>query len=253
MLTFKQEPILPTNKQLMSAQKRQQYMDQAYTYTRIFCGSLSGFSLLLLICMAPLSWVQFLVTNNGLELNAGLWTLCSHELCWSHTPKPPYYLQYSRALFILSVLCMLTGLGLLFSSCRPTEGTVSSELDLKVSVLSFCSAFCLLLCLNLFLAQVDWYTKSAMESQFLWAYYFNWCSDVLCVCVVNKSSAADPFLTVSCMLICYEVNGFAISHASCLDRRPGLKERASDDHGLTSLKLLAQSHTLLATAPQVLG
>lgn len=73
----------------MSARKRQQYVDQAYTYTRMFCGSLSGFSILLLIITAPLSWVQFLVTNSGLELYAGLWTLCHHELCWSHIPKPP--------------------------------------------------------------------------------------------------------------------------------------------------------------------
>ncbi|XP_052618462.1 transmembrane protein 202 isoform X2 [Peromyscus californicus insignis] len=177
-----QRPTLPTNKQLMSARKRQQYVDQAFTYTRMFCGSLSGLSILLLIITAPLSWVQFLVTNNGLELYAGLWTVCHHELCWSHIPKPPYYLEYSRALFIISVLCMVTGLGLLFSSCRPTEGIVSAELDLKVSILSFCSAFCLLLCLNLFLAQVEWYTTSAMESVFLWAYYLNWCGDVLHVC-----------------------------------------------------------------------
>ncbi|MEJ1288760.1 transmembrane protein 202 [Cricetulus griseus] len=134
-----QRPTLPTNKQSISAQKRQQYVDQAYLYTRMFSGSLSGFSLLLLICTSPLSWVQFLVTNNGLELNAGLWTLCNHELCWSHTPKPPYYLQYSRALFIISILCMLTGLGLLFSSCRPAKGILTSELDLKLSILSFCS------------------------------------------------------------------------------------------------------------------
>ncbi|XP_028748368.1 transmembrane protein 202 [Peromyscus leucopus] len=196
-----QRPTLPTDKQLMSARKRQQYVDQAYTYTRMFCGSLSGFSILLLIITAPLSWVQFLVTNSGLELYAGLWTLCHHELCWSHTPKPPYYLEYSRALFIISVLCMLTGLGLLFSSCRPAKGIVSAELDLKVSILSFCSAFCLFLCLNLFLAQVEWYTKSAMESVFLWAYYLNWCSDVLHVCagivsflnyVTFRSHPPDP-------------------------------------------------------------
>ncbi|ERE76430.1 transmembrane protein [Cricetulus griseus] len=144
--------------------------------------SVRSVSLLLLICTSPLSWVQFLVTNNGLELNAGLWTLCNHELCWSHTPKPPYYLQYSRALFIISILCMLTGLGLLFSSCRPAKGILTSELDLKLSILSFCSAVCLLLCLNLFLAQVEWYTQSAMESEFLWTYYLNWCSDVLYIC-----------------------------------------------------------------------
>ncbi|EDL95697.1 rCG58119, isoform CRA_a [Rattus norvegicus] len=177
-----QQPTLPTNKQSMSAQKRQQYLSEAYTYTRMFCASLSGFSLLLLICTSPMHWVQFLVTNNGLELNAGLWTLCNHELCWSHILKPPYYLQYSRALFIISVLCELIGLGLFFNSCRPTERIVSSELDLKVSMLSFCSAICLLLCLNLFLAQVEWHTKSAMESELLWTYYLNWSSDFLSVC-----------------------------------------------------------------------
>ncbi|XP_051011699.1 transmembrane protein 202-like [Acomys russatus] len=196
-----QRPTVPTNKQSMSPQKRQQYVDQAYTYTRMFCGSLSGFSLLLLICTSPLSWVQFLVTNNGLELNAGLWTLCSHELCWSHIPKPPYYLHCSRALFIISILCALAGLGLLFNSCHPAERIASSELDLKMAILSFCSAVCLLLCLNLFLAQVEWYTKSAMESELLWAYYLNWCSDVLYFCagvisflnyITFQSHSADP-------------------------------------------------------------
>ncbi|CAO2634791.1 Transmembrane protein 202 [Lemmus lemmus] len=174
----------------MTAQKRQQYVDQASMYTRMFGGSLSGFSLLVLICTSPLSWVQFLVTSNGLELNAGLWTLCNHELCWSHAPKPPYYLQYSRALFITSIFCVLTGLALLFSSCRPAEGIVSSKLDLKVSILSFCSAVCLLLCLNLFLAQVEWYTKSTMESEFLWAYYLNWCSDVLYICAGESAPSS---------------------------------------------------------------
>lgn len=49
------------------------------------------------------------------------------------------YLQYARALFIISILCVLTGLALLLSSCRPAEGIVSSKLDLKVSILNFCS------------------------------------------------------------------------------------------------------------------
>lgn len=64
-------------------------MDQAHIYIRILCGSLCSFSLLMLIAMSPLNWVQFLVIKNGLELYAGLWTLCNHELCWNHTPKPP--------------------------------------------------------------------------------------------------------------------------------------------------------------------
>ncbi|XP_021028519.1 transmembrane protein 202 isoform X1 [Mus caroli] len=178
-----QRPTLPTNQQSISTQKRQQYVNEACTYIRMFCGSLSGFSVLLLACTSPLNLVQFLVNNNGLELKAGLWTLCYHELCWSHTPKPPYYLQYSRALFLLSILFMLIGLGLLLSSCRPAERMMSAELDLKVSMLSFCSAVSLLLCLNLFLAQVELYTKNAMEYEFLWTYYLSWCSEVLYICV----------------------------------------------------------------------
>lgn len=73
----------------MPPQRRQQHVDQTHTYIRMFCGSLCGFSLLVLICMSPLNWVQFLVINDGLELYAGLWIPCNHELCWSHTPKPP--------------------------------------------------------------------------------------------------------------------------------------------------------------------
>lgn len=64
-------------------------MDQTHIYIRMFCGSLCGFGLLMLICTTPLNWVQFLVVKNGLELYAGLWISCNHELCWSRTPKPP--------------------------------------------------------------------------------------------------------------------------------------------------------------------
>ncbi|XP_006753063.1 PREDICTED: transmembrane protein 202, partial [Myotis davidii] len=87
-----QRPTLPTNKHpsaSMPPQRRQQHVDQTHTYIRMFCGSLCGFSLLMLICVSPLNWVQFLVIKNGLELYAGLWISCHHELCWSHTPKPP--------------------------------------------------------------------------------------------------------------------------------------------------------------------
>lgn len=51
-------------------------------------------------------------------------------------------------------------------------------------------AVSLLLCLNLFLVHVEWYTKSAMESEFLWTYYLNWCSDVLYICVGESSPCA---------------------------------------------------------------
>nr|KAF6503089.1 transmembrane protein 202 [Molossus molossus] len=137
-----QRPTLPTNKHpsaSMPPQRRQQHVDQTHTYIRMFCGSLCGFSLLMLICVSPLNWVRFLVIKNGLELYAGLWISCNHELCWSHTPKPPYYLQYSRAFYIISVLTILIGLGWLLSSCLPRRGSMTTNLDLKVSMLSFTS------------------------------------------------------------------------------------------------------------------
>ncbi|KAB0393772.1 hypothetical protein E2I00_004964 [Balaenoptera physalus] len=137
-----QRPTLPTNQHpsaSMPPQRLQQHVDQTHTYIRMFCGSLCGFSLLMLICVSPLNWVQFLVINNGLELYAGLWISCNHELCWSHTPKPPYYLQYSRAFFLISVLTILVALGWLFRSCLPRRGRMTPNLDLKVSMLSFIS------------------------------------------------------------------------------------------------------------------
>ncbi|XP_036993173.1 transmembrane protein 202 isoform X2 [Artibeus jamaicensis] len=141
----------------MPPQRRQQHVDQTHTYIRMFCGSLCGFSLLMLICVCPLNWVQFLVIKNGLQLYSGLWISCNHELCWSHTPKPPYYLQYSRAFFLISVLTILIGLGWLLSSCLPRRGSMITNLDLKV----------------------HWHTRDAMESDLLWAYYLNWWSDFL--------------------------------------------------------------------------
>ncbi|TKC47061.1 hypothetical protein EI555_016044, partial [Monodon monoceros] len=177
-----QRPTLPTNQHpsaSMPPQRLQQHVDQTHTYIRMFCGSLCGFSLLMLICMSPLNWVQFLVINDGLELYAGLWISCNHELCWSHTPKPPYYLQYSRAFFLISVLTILVALGWLFRACLPRRGRMTPNLDLKVSMLSFISASCLLLCLILFLAQVHWHSRDAMESALLWTYHINWGSDFL--------------------------------------------------------------------------
>ncbi|XP_006754066.1 PREDICTED: transmembrane protein 202 [Myotis davidii] len=89
------------------------------------------------------------------------------------------YLQYSRAFFLISVLTILISLGWLLSSCLPRRGSMTTNLDLKVSMLSFISAICLLFCLILFLAQVHWHTRDAMESDLLWAYYLNWWSDFL--------------------------------------------------------------------------
>jgi hypothetical protein len=80
----------------MPTERQRQYMDQTHTYIRMFCGSLCGSSFLMMICTSPLNWVQFLVTKNGLELSAGLWTLCNHELCWGHTPKSPCECRESK-------------------------------------------------------------------------------------------------------------------------------------------------------------
>ncbi|XP_047593127.1 transmembrane protein 202-like isoform X2 [Lutra lutra] len=135
-----QRPTLPVSKHLnvtMPPQRRQQHVDQTHIYIRMFCGSLCGFGLLMLICSTPLSWVQFLVIKNGLELYAGLWISCSHELCWSDTPKPPYYLQISRAFFLISLFSIVVALAWLISSCLPRRGGLTTNLDLKVSMLSF--------------------------------------------------------------------------------------------------------------------
>ncbi|ELK37536.1 Transmembrane protein 202, partial [Myotis davidii] len=49
------------------------------------------------------------------------------------------YLQYSRAFFLISVLTILISLGWLLSSCLPRRGSMTTNLDLKVSMLSFIS------------------------------------------------------------------------------------------------------------------
>ncbi|XP_076979988.1 transmembrane protein 202-like isoform X1 [Tamandua tetradactyla] len=177
-----QRPTLPTNKHpsaSMPPERRQHHVNQTHTYIRMFCGSLCGFGLLILICVSPLNWVQFLVIKNGLELYAGLWTSCNHKLCWSHTPETPHYLYYSRAFFIISVLTILIGLGWLVSACLPRRGSMTTNLDLKVSMLSFISASCLLLCLILFIEQVHRHRRDIMESALLWTYQVNWWGDFL--------------------------------------------------------------------------
>uniref|UniRef100_I3ML02 Transmembrane protein 202 n=2 Tax=Ictidomys tridecemlineatus TaxID=43179 RepID=I3ML02_ICTTR len=176
------KPILPTDKQLTSSQKRQLYINQTRIYIRMFCGSLCGFSLLMLISTSPLNWVQFLVTRSGMEFYAGLWTLCNHELCWDNIPKPPYYLQYSRIFYIISILTILITLTILLNSCLPEKENVTRNFDLKVSMLSFISAIFLFLCLYMFLAQIHWHTRNVMESSFLWSYHMNWWCDFLYMC-----------------------------------------------------------------------
>ncbi|XP_012867371.1 PREDICTED: transmembrane protein 202 [Dipodomys ordii] len=178
-------PTLPINEEpnaSMPHEKQRYHMDRTSTYIRMFCGSLCGLSLLMVLCTCPLSWVEFLVTKTGLQLYAGLWTICKHEMCWSHTPKPPYYLQSSRVFCLISVFAILFALGWLFSSCFHGRESMITNLDMKESLLSFLTAFCLFLCLYLFLAQVHWHRTDVMESNFLWPYYLNWWSTILYVC-----------------------------------------------------------------------
>uniref|UniRef100_G3T9U3 Transmembrane protein 202 n=1 Tax=Loxodonta africana TaxID=9785 RepID=G3T9U3_LOXAF len=58
---------------------------------------------------------------------------------------------------------------------------MTTNLDLKVSMLSFTSvlATCVLLCLILFLAQVHWHSRDVLESNLLWTYHLNWWGDFL--------------------------------------------------------------------------
>ncbi|KAM8907371.1 transmembrane protein 202-like isoform 2-T2 [Lycaon pictus] len=154
------KPTLPINQHpsdSMPPQRQQQHVDQIHIYIRMFCGSLCGFGLLMLTGTSSLNWVQFLVIKNGLELYAGLWITCNHELCWSHTPKSPYYLQFSRAFFLISVFATLVALVWLISSCLSRRGSITTNLDLKVY----------------------WHAKDALEPDLLWTYHINWWSDFL--------------------------------------------------------------------------
>ncbi|XP_004611885.3 transmembrane protein 202 [Sorex araneus] len=160
----------------MSPQRRRHHVDQTHIYFRMFCGSLCGFGILMMLSTSPMNWVELLVIKSGHELYEGLWVTCSHELCWRQTETSSYYLQYSRATFIISALFILNALGCLIASCLPRRGGIVDNLDLKLSILSFLSAICLLLCLVLFLEQVNWHARDIMEVDFLWTYHLNcWC------------------------------------------------------------------------------
>ncbi|XP_049639928.1 LOW QUALITY PROTEIN: transmembrane protein 202 [Suncus etruscus] len=200
-------PTLPTKKHpgaSMSPERRQHHVDQTHTYFRMFCGSLCGFSFLMVLMMSPMKWVQLLVIKNGLELYAGLWVTCSHELCWRQTATPPYYLEYSRVFFIFSIIFIVVALGWLVASCLPRRGGTVDNLDLKVSILSFMSAICLLFCLIIFLKQVHWHAENIMEANFLWPYYLNWWCDLFYILAgiisllnhLTSSSPVDQNVTV---------------------------------------------------------
>ena len=72
----------------MSPHQRQ-LLERTQSYIRMFCAGLMGFIFVLLMCLFPLHWVRFMVMKDKKKLFAGLWTVCHHDLCWSHVPKAP--------------------------------------------------------------------------------------------------------------------------------------------------------------------
>ncbi|XP_078304982.1 uncharacterized protein LOC132677088 isoform X1 [Panthera onca] len=72
----------------MSPHQRQ-FLERTQSYIRMFCAGLMGFIFVLLMCLSPLHWVRFMVMKDKKKLFAGLWTVCHHDLCWSHVPKAP--------------------------------------------------------------------------------------------------------------------------------------------------------------------
>ncbi|XP_036592044.1 transmembrane protein 202-like [Trichosurus vulpecula] len=171
-----QRPVLPTQKHWiasLSPWQQQHLLKQTHLYIRSFCTGLCGFTLVLLLCISPMPWVQFLLAKNGLELHAGLWTLCEHHLCWSHIPSPPYYLQISRFFFLLSAFTAFIILAWVINSCRHRKEP-STHLDRGVAILSLTSGVSLFICLVLFLMQVKKHTRYNMGSSYLWIFHFNW-------------------------------------------------------------------------------
>ncbi|XP_068923413.1 transmembrane protein 202-like [Petaurus breviceps papuanus] len=171
-----QRRVLPTQNHwvaLLSPWQQQHLLKQTHLYIRTFCAMLCGFTLVLLLCISPMPWVQFLLAKNGLELHAGLWTVCEHQLCWSHVPRPPYYLQISRIFFLLSAFTAFIILAWVISSCRHGKEP-STHLDWGVAILSLTSGASLFFCLVFFLMQVKNYTSYNIGSSYLWIFHFNW-------------------------------------------------------------------------------
>ncbi|XP_072484063.1 transmembrane protein 202-like isoform X2 [Notamacropus eugenii] len=158
---------------LLSPREQQHLLKQTHLYIRMFCAGLCGFTLVLLLCISPMPWVQFLLATSGLELHAGLWTLCEHKLCWTHVPSRPYYLQISRIFFLLSAFTAFIILAWVISSCRHGKEP-STHLDRGVAILSLISGASLFLCLVFFVMQVKKYTNYVMGSSYLWIFHFNW-------------------------------------------------------------------------------
>ncbi|XP_026923516.2 transmembrane protein 202-like isoform X2 [Acinonyx jubatus] len=168
-------PILPYRMYHFSSMSphQRQLLERTQSYIHMFCAGLMGFIFVLLMCLSPLHWVRFMVMKDKKKLFAGLWTVCHHDLCWSHVPKAPYYLQCSRAFFLISAFIIL--IIIIWLSTFLTKGTGDkTHIDLGMSIFSFISGTCLLLCLILYLMQVKLYSRNVLEPHFLLAYRLNW-------------------------------------------------------------------------------
>ncbi|XP_007084631.1 uncharacterized protein LOC102959679 isoform X3 [Panthera tigris] len=88
-------PILPYRMYHFSSLSphQRQLLERTQSYIRMFCAGLMGFIFVLLMCLSPLHWVRFMVMKDKKKLFAGLWTVCHHDLCWSHVPKAPWFLS----------------------------------------------------------------------------------------------------------------------------------------------------------------
>ncbi|KAF3830673.1 hypothetical protein GH733_004492 [Mirounga leonina] len=154
-----------------------QLLEKTRSYIRMFCAGLFGFIFVLMLCLSPLHWVKFMVLKEKKMLFSGLWTVCHHDLCWSHVPRAPYYLQFSRAFFLISALIILIIIIWLSISLIKGPGD-KTYIDLGISIFSFISGTCLLLCLILFLMQVKLYSRNVLEPHFLLVYRLNWWSSI---------------------------------------------------------------------------
>ncbi|XP_044085776.1 transmembrane protein 202-like [Neovison vison] len=172
-------PILPYCMHRFSSLSpyQRQLLEKTQSYIRMFCAGLLGFIFVLLLSLSSLHWVKFMVLKDKKTLFAGLWTVCHHDLCWSHVPKAPYYLQFSRAFFLISALITLTIIMWLSISLIKGPGD-KTYIDLGISIFSFISGTCLLLCLILFLMQVKLYSRNVLKPHFLLVYRLNWWSSI---------------------------------------------------------------------------
>ncbi|XP_025151986.2 transmembrane protein 202 isoform X1 [Bubalus bubalis] len=172
-------PILPRMHRFSSIPPYlRRFLQKSRSCVRHLCACSSGFNCVLLLCLSPLHWVQFVVLKDRQKLLTGLWTLCHHDLCWGNTLKAPYYLQFSRAFFLISAFTIL--IIIIWFSISLTKGPGDKTyIDLGISIFCFISGTCLLFCLIFFLVQVKLYSKNVLEPHFLIVYHINWLGSIL--------------------------------------------------------------------------